>query len=209
MTMKSFKDFLTEANKWVSSSTDKDYSYDEKDDKQEKQLGKQKAISFDDITGKERKNVNIWVLDFWRRDDNRVFTGKRDLLIRKLTEKYTGEHTLYALRDKDDRYSQFEEISSTKDLLNRGHYPYIMDVLKLLESTEGALDKDCNIFILDTDLFKFKNLTAERDKLKELSEKTQIIFYAIKNGWHGNENKANPVFDKALEDGKFEIYVIK
>ena len=59
MTMKSFKDFLTEANKWVSSSTDKDYSYDEKDDKQEKQLGKQKAISFDDITGKERKNVNI------------------------------------------------------------------------------------------------------------------------------------------------------
>ena len=212
--MKSLHNFLIEASKWTSTSTDKDYNWDNGDNKPEKK--KDYDIKIDDDpewNEKVKKNIALYIVDSGRFTRNEIYLAIREKLINNILKKYTGSKVLYAVSATEDEGGRnnrttIKEISSPSELKNnyKGARPLMSKILSNIKENDSN-DVDLNIVVSDESLLDWTDMPM-KDFNKMLNDEIDnglhMLIYSMKEYYH---------LDKRLEDfltkDNFEIKVVE
>ena len=211
--MKSLYNFLIESSRWTSTSTDKDYNWDNGDNKQEKK--KDYNIKIDDDpewNEKVKKNIALYIVDSGRFTRNGIYVAIREKLINNILKKYTGSKVLYAVSATEDEGGRnnrttITEISSVNELKNnKGARPLMSKILSNIKENDSN-DVDLNIVVSDEMLLDWTDKKmSDFDKMlnDDIDNGLHMLIYAIKEYYY---------LDKRLEDfltkDKFEIKVVE
>lgn len=211
--MKSLYKFLTEASKWTSTSTDKDYNWDNGDNKSEKK--KDYNIKIDDDpewNEKVKKNIALYIVDSGRFTRNGIYVAIREKLINNILKKYTGSKVLYAVsatEDEDGRNNRttITEISSVNELKNnKGARPLMSKILSNIKENDSN-DVDLNIVVSDESLLDWTDMQMnDFNKMlnDEINNGLHMLIYSIKEYYYLDKR-----LERFLTKDKFEIKVVE
>lgn len=212
--MKSLHNFLIEASKWTSTSTDKDYNWDNGDNKSEKK--KDYNIKIDDDpewNEKVKKNIALYIVDSGRFVKQGVYLAIREKLIDNILNKYTGSKVLYAVSATEDEGGRnnrttIKEISSASELKNnyKGARPLMSKILSNIKENDSK-DVDLNIVVSDESLLDWTDMQMKDfDKMinDEINNGLHMLIYAIKEYYYLDKR-----LEKFLAKDKFEIKVVE
>ena len=212
--MKSLHNFLIEASKWTSTSTDKDYNWDNGDNKPEKK--KDYDIKIDDDpewNEKVKKNIALYIVDSGRFTRNEIYLAIREKLINNILKKYTGSKVLYAVSATEDEGGRnnrttIKEISSPSELKNnyKGARPLMSKILSNIKENDSN-DVDLNIVVSDESLLDWTDMQMKDfDKIlnDEINNGLHMLIYSIKEYYYLDKR-----LEKFLTKDKFEIKVVE
>ena len=211
--MKSLHNFLIEASKWTSTSTDKDYNWDNGDNKPEKK--KDYNIKIDDDpewNENVKKNIALYIVDSGRFVKQGVYLAIREKLIDNILNKYTGSKVLYVVSATEDEGSRnnrttIKEISSVDELKNKaGIRPLMSKILSNIKENDSN-DVDLNIVVSDESLLDWTDMEMKDfDKMlnDEINDGLRMLIYSIKEYYYLDKR-----LEKFLTKDKFEIKVVE
>ena len=212
--MKSLHNFLIEASKWTSTSTDKDYNWDNGDNKPDKK--KDYNIKIDDDpewNEKVKKNIALYIVDSARFTRNEIYLAIREKLINNILKKYTGSKVLYAVSATEDEGGRnnrttIKEISSPSELKNnyKGARPLMSKILSNIKENDSN-DVDLNIVVSDESLLDWTDMQMKDfDKIlnDEINNGLHMLIYSIKEYYYLDKR-----LEKFLTKDKFEIKVVE
>jgi len=211
--MKSLHNFLIEASKWTSTSTDKDYNWDNGDNKPEKK--KDYNIKIDDDpewNEKVRKNIALYIVESRRFTRNGIYVAIREKLINNILKKYTGSKVLYAVSATEDEGGRnnkttITEISSVNELKNnKGARPLMSKILSNIKENDSN-DVDLNIVISDEMCLDWTDKEmGVFDKMlnDDIHNGLHMLIYAIKENYYLDKR-----LEKFLTKDKFDIKVVE